>query len=121
MPTTPNGLDVKCQQMVPPWLQRMRDIASKHLTEDVVDAIVTNQIEAAKKGDRNAIKFVFSQLMGGAALKGASFTQNNYTINRSPAKPLPPKGSSARIEALRKLAEEGRDLMEPDDDPVDLR
>jgi len=96
----------------------MREMSQKHLTEDVVESIVVGQIERAKKGDRNAIRFVFDQLMGGQALKGATFVQNNYAPGSAdpPDAPLPAKGP-ARIEAMRRRAEQRRPLIEPGDDP----
>ena len=113
-----SAIEVRCEQMVPPWIQKMRDMAQKHLTEDVVEQIITNQINAAKKGDRNAIRFVFDQLMGGQALKGATFVQNNYDgrAESRPDAPLPPRGL-ARIEALRRRAEQQVPLAQPGDKP----
>ncbi|HUX16240.1 MAG TPA: hypothetical protein VMW52_07185 [Phycisphaerae bacterium] len=110
--------EVRCEQMVPPWIQRMREMSQKHLTEDVVESIVVGQIERAKKGDRNAIRFVFDQLMGGQALRGATFVQNNYggDFCEPPDKPLPPKGP-ARIEAMRRRAEQRRPLTDLGDEP----
>ena len=120
------GIEVRCEQMVPPWIQGMRDMSQKHLTEDVVESIIVGQIDRAKKGDKNAINFVFNQLMGGQALKGATFVQNNYAPGSAdpPGTPLPKKGP-ARIEALRLRAEQRRPLIEPgdveDDDDPDAR
>ena len=112
------GTVTRCEQMVPPWIQRMREMSQKHLTEDVVEQIVTAQIDRAKKGDRNAINFVFNQLMGGQALKGAKFTQINYggESGERPGKALPPKGP-ARIEAMRRRAEQRRPLADPENEP----
>lgn len=112
--------ETKCEQMVPLWIQRMRDVAAKHLTTALIDEIVVNQINAAKKGDKNAIKFVFDQLMGGQALKGATFIQNNYgdQSGELPGKPLPPKGP-ARIAAMRRRVEQHLSVAEPGDDDGD--
>lgn len=114
----------RCEQMVPVWIKRMRDVAQKHLTQDVVDSIVKNQIEAAKRGDRNAINFVFNQLMGGQALKGATFIQNNYgeEFSDSPNKPtkaLP--GSNKKLKTMQQRADAGLPLCQEEDGPeVDL-
>lgn len=105
----------RCEQMVPPWIQRMRDVARKHLTEDVVEQIVTNQIQAAKNGDRNAIRFVFDQLMGGAAFKGATFVQNNYGAEFSDdsAKPTTaPPGSQDKLDVMRRRVANGQSLCQ---------
>ena len=110
--------ETRCEQMVPPWIQKMRDLATKHLSEDVVEQIITGQIERAKKGDRNAIQFVFNQLMGGQALKGATFVQNNYSdgSNDKPGDKLPAKRAD-RIAAMGRRAEQHRPLTdEPEDD-----
>lgn len=107
-----------CEQMVPPWIQRMRDVAAKHLTVDVIDSIVKSQIEMAKKGDKNAIKFVFDQLMGGQAVKGATFVQNNYgaEFGEAAAKPaLARPGSTDKLTIMQRRAANGQSLTQPGD------
>lgn len=106
----------RCEQMVPLWIQKMRAVAAKHLSDGLVEEIILNQINAAKRGDKNAIRFVFDQLMGGQALKGATFIQNNYCGESGdlPGKPLPPRGP-ARIAALRRRVEQHRPLADPGD------
>ena len=109
--------ETRCEQMVPPWISRMRKMAQKHLTEDVVEEIVKAQIDRAKKGDRNAIKFVFDQLMGGQSLKGATFIQNNYGSESSerpgPTDALP--GSDDKILAMQRRMERRENLTRADD------
>jgi rubrerythrin len=62
----------------PSWVVTMRQVAMNALKESDIEAIVANQVEAAKKGDRNAIRFVFEQVLGGQAVKAATYVQNNY-------------------------------------------
>ena len=62
---------------VPEWMQKMRDAARAVITQADVEAIVAKQVERAKGGDAGAIKFVFDQVLGGAAFKGATIIQNN--------------------------------------------
>ena len=54
-----DAIETTAVQVVPVWMQRMRDAAQNHLTPDVVESIVANQIERAKGGDQKAIRFVF--------------------------------------------------------------
>jgi rubrerythrin len=99
----------------------MRDVAHKHLTEDVVEKIILGQIEAAKKGDRNAIKFVFDQLMGGAAFKGATFIQHNYgsEFGEQHAHPTAARpGTPDKLAVMRKRIENGQSTTQAGDAAV---
>ena len=116
--TDTDGTEMVCREMVPEWIQRMRDAAQKHLTPDVVDRIILNQIKRAEGGDAKAIQFVMDYLMGGKALKGATFIQNNNYGNgdANPAKPtklLP--GSAAKVELLRRRIAAGMNTDQPGD------
>jgi rubrerythrin len=96
--------------MVPEWIQRMRDMAAKHLTPEVVETIVKNQIEAAKKGDRNAIRF-----------KGATFVQNNYgaEFGEQNARPTDAKpGSQEKLDQMRRRVANGQSVAQPGDGKV---
>lgn len=75
----------------PSWLTELRRAAADALKPEDVKAIIQHQIDAAKKGDRGAIKFVMEQLLGGAALKGATFVQNIYE-GREPPRDAAPRG-----------------------------
>jgi superfamily II DNA or RNA helicase len=104
----PDGTEMVCREMVPEWIQRMRDAATKHLTSDVVERIVCNQIKRAENGDKDAIKFVFDNLMGGSALKGATFIQNNYHDKPVEKKPVKSLTREERIEHMRRRVAEGK-------------
>lgn len=72
-------------QAVPAWIQAMRDAAQKVIKTTDIEAIVQGQLEAAKKGNQQAIKFVFEQILGGgASMKGATFVQNNFSNGDKP-------------------------------------
>lgn len=104
------------EDMVPPWVMAMRNAAQKHLTERDVEDIVKGQVDRAKKGDRGAIRFVFDQLMGGAAFKGATFVQNNNYGDLNPSTPTTARpGSAKKIELMRRRVEGGLDVLDPDD------
>jgi hypothetical protein len=62
---------------MPAWMQQMREAARACIGESDITEIVRGQVERAKKGDAGAIKFVFDQVLGGAAFKGATIIQNN--------------------------------------------
>ena len=71
-------IETTTRTMLPPWMVMMQAAARKLLSEADVEAIIQVQIDAAKKGDQKAARFVFEQLMGGAAMKGATFVQHVY-------------------------------------------
>ena len=104
-----NNLASRVEMVIPPWIQTLRLAAFKCLKAEDVKQIVQNQIAAAKKGDKNAIKFVFEQIMGGAYVKGATFIQNNYSDAAGvTTKALP--GSPEKVEMMRRRVEAGADL-----------
>ena len=73
-----------------------------------MEAIIANQVKAAKEGNKDAIKFVFEQLLGGSHMRGATFIQNNWGKNadpRAPAMALP--GSPDKIETMRRRVAAG--------------
>lgn len=100
---------------MPTWMATMRKAVLDIVTEDDVKEIVKNQIARAKAGDQNAIKFVFGQVLGGDAMKGATFVQNNnYGDNAAkPTKARP--GTDDKIEVMRKRREAGLPLTHDGD------
>lgn len=103
---------------LPPWMSMMRNAAMKHVTQADIDQIVKSQMDLAKKGDRNAIKFVFDQLLGGASFRGATFVQNNYSTedHKRPDKPSRAKpGSEEKIRLMRRRIEAGTDACQNGD------
>lgn len=67
------------ESTMPSWVLKMREAAQAAITEaDLID-IVKMQVALAKKGNPAALKFVFDQVLGGAALKGATFVQQNFS------------------------------------------
>lgn len=66
------------ESQLPAWIQLMRDAVLKCIKQEDIEAMVNKQVEKAKAGDEKAMKFVMEQILGGAALKGATFVQNNY-------------------------------------------
>lgn len=108
-------------EMVPPWIAAMRRAAQAVVTADDITEIVRAQVAAAKKGDRNAMKFVFEQVLGGAALKGATFAQHNYYDGADPRKPtssLP--GSPEKERVIRKRLRAGLPAFDPADQKEDI-
>lgn len=65
---------------MPAWMVSMRRAAQEVVKEADIREIVQTQMQKAKSGDKEAIKFVFEQVLGGSAFKGATFiqTQKNY-------------------------------------------
>lgn len=74
------------ESQLPAWIQLMRDAAMKCIKQEDIELMVTKQVEKAKAGDEKAMKFVMEQILGGAALKGATFVQNNYAREAPPAR-----------------------------------
>ncbi len=115
----------RVDETVPAWVATMREAAQAVLKPADIQAIVANQVAAAKKGDRQAIRFVFEQLLGGAYMRGATFVQHNYAAGAAPpadpAAPTPAiQGSDAKIEAMRRRVAVGLPATNPQDGPHDL-
>jgi hypothetical protein len=101
---------------LPPWLAQMRKAVLDGVSQEDIKEIVANQLKKAKEGDPHAIKFVFGQILGGDAFKGATFIQNNYHGKDEPSKPVDAKpGSKDKIDAMRRRVEAGLDLQQPGD------
>ena len=109
------AMERRARQAVPAWVQLMRDAAMDAIGEDDIRQIVANQVARAKKGDKNAIKFIFEQVLGGGAMKGATFVQNVYEGGSGDGRPDKPTkaapGSSKKVETLRRRREAGEDLF----------
>ncbi len=111
---------------IPEWMKKMRDAAQACIGENDIKEIVENQVKRAKEGDQHAIKFVFDQVLGGAAFKGATFVQNNNTYGFDPEKPTPAKpGTVDRLTVMAARASRGLPLNGHHDaaiadDPDDL-
>lgn len=120
---------------VPAWMQQMREAARAQISQADVEEIVKGQVERAKKGDTSAIKFVFDQVLGGAAFKGATIIQHNtenHTTNQygvvaegevlRPEKPMSPRvKAAAAVEVMRARLDAGLPLTkEGDGGKVDL-
>lgn len=84
--------------VLPPWMLALRQAAEEAINTTDVSEIVKKQVELAKGGDQRAAKFVFDQLLGGAALKGATFIQNNYA---APAGEHATSGSAQKLKLPR--------------------
>lgn len=106
---------------LPPWMAKLRTAVSDLVTEQDVKEIVQAQVTRAKAGDASAIKFVFDQLLGGAALKGATFVQNNYQDSKpAPTKPTAARpGSADKVDVMARRATAGLPLHDPDDNSGD--
>lgn len=76
----------KVTNVVPPWIQEMRDVVAKSISTEDVKAMIEAQVKKAKEGDERALKFVFEYVLGGMDLRGATFVQKNYSGKRG-AKP----------------------------------
>jgi hypothetical protein len=110
---------------LPPWIMMMREAAMKAISISDVADIVKDQVARAKKGDQNAIRFVFDQVLGGAQLKVATFIQNNYTaetIAAATGKPTPVMpGTPDKVEVMRMRVAAGAEVFNANDGPeVDL-
>lgn len=68
---------------MPAWMMMMRAAAQKAITEADVTEIVRKQVELAKQGNKDALKFVFGQVLGGD--QSITLVQNNFS--ESPATP----------------------------------
>ncbi len=107
---------------LPNWMMAMRQAAMDAISEKDVKAIVRSQIDKAKQGDRNALRFVFDYVLGGQQMRGATFVQNNNYGDASPNQPTTARpGTTRKLGAMRRRAEAGLPLTADDDGPeVDL-
>lgn len=116
-----NGTAVEQTGGMPAWVMAMRQAAQKHVTEADIEEIVKGQVAAAKKGDRNAIRFVFEQVLSGAP-KGGTYVQNNFYGQDTPAKTtraLP--GTKDKIETMRQRVAAGESAFKDGDGRRDAR
>ena len=105
---------------LPPWVVKMRQAAQSVIQPSDIEAIVRKQVDKAKEGDPAALKFVFEQVLGGAALKGATFVQNNFTSESRPDKPTPARPRSGeKIDVMSRRAAAGLPLNQLGDGPKD--
>jgi hypothetical protein len=88
----PAGTDMVSASM-PAWIVAMREAARAEIKDDDIREIVRNQVARAKAGDKAAISFVFDQVLGGSAFKGATFNQNHYYGREAPAASEPADGA----------------------------
>lgn len=97
---------------LPPWLAMMRQAAMGGVTQADVTEIVQKQVEMAKRGDRQALKFVFDEVLGGKQLQGMTLIQNNYADNKGrpdvPTSAVP--GSSDKLDVMQRRAAAGLPL-----------
>jgi hypothetical protein len=109
---------------LPPWLRAMREAAMDAVSTSDVTEMVKCQVEKAKKGDRQALQFVFDKILGGDQLKGATFVQQNFYGEDDPTKPTPARpGTNGKLVKMQARAAAGMPLCDKDDGPsnVDLR
>lgn len=101
---------------IPEWMTKMRAAAQACISESDIQEIVQKQVERAKQGDAQAMKFVFEQVLGGAAFKGATFIQNNNSYGSDPTSPAKSKpGTQDRIAEMAARADRGLPLVQPGD------
>jgi hypothetical protein len=107
---------------LPPWMAGMRKAAMESITEADVKQIMQAQVELAKKGNAGALKFVTEFVLGGSALKGATFIQNNTYGGDPPEKPTEAKpGTNGKLLKMQRRAAARMPLTDPEDGPdVDL-
>lgn len=120
-----NDLPTATSNQVPAWMQKLREAAMAQIDEAVVEGIVQKQVELAKAGNPAATKFVFEQILGGAAFKGANITQNvtNHHYHDGAAgggssEALP--GTDDKIEAMSARVAQGRSVFDEADAERDL-
>jgi len=106
--------------MVPLWITTMRNVAMETISEEDVKAIVVNQVKAAKKGDKNAIKFVFDQVLGGTYAKGATFIQNNFSGSEPNARTKALPGSKEKVGRMRRRLAAGQSAFSDVDAKANL-
>ena len=119
----PADVAIQPEKALPEWLMMMRRAATDSINEADIREIVRRQVERAKDGDKNAIKFVFDQVLGGAAMKGATFVQNIYRGDDAAGRPDRPTkarpGSDAKVEKMRRRVEADLPPCRDDDNDGD--
>lgn len=105
---------------LPPWMLALRTAAQDAIKPADITEIVRQQVERAKKGDDKAIRFVFDYALGGSALKGATFVQNNFTGEAAPNRPTAARpGTNGKLRTMEQRAAAGLPLSRADDGPMD--
>lgn len=111
-----NSVSNQIDSGIPAWMAVMRSAAMKAIGEDDIEQMIRAQVEAAKKGDRKALEFVFNTVLGGASLRGATFVQNVFTSDSSPALPTPERpGSNKKLDVMAARAAAGLPLHQVGD------
>src|SRR2546423_1906739 len=91
----------------PAWITAMRDAIGEAISADDIKDIVKDQVGRAKKGDREAIRFIFGDTLA-TSTKGGTFIQNNFHGAESPAQPAKSKpGTQDRIALMQQRAAAG--------------
>jgi hypothetical protein len=104
--------------------ERLRNAMFSAITEEDVKEIITNQVAAAKKGDKAAIKFVFTYLMAPApqAPKMAIAVQVNGARGKRrrpgvPGAPVPLLNGEWTVEQIRAKVHQ---ILDEEGGPVSL-
>jgi hypothetical protein len=113
--STNGELAPRMDAALPPWMAALRAAAQKYIQPADIEEIVRNQVTAAKGGDKAAMKFVFEQVLGGAALKGATFVQNVYEAGS--VTQVAPRALPRPTRAVGTAAPAAPGPVETDDDP----
>lgn len=108
---------------LPPWMAAMRAAAQNAITADDVREIVVEQVKRAKRGNRDALKFVFEHVIGTKAYGPLTLVQNNNYGDGDPGRETNSRpGTQEKIATMRRRAEAGLPLTRNNDGPrVDLR
>lgn len=107
-------------EQLPAWLTSMRAAVMQSISTSDVTAIVKQQVEAAKRGDAKAIRFVFEHVLS-AGMKGATFVQNNFGSDALPSLPTKARpGTNGKLVAMRQRAAAGLPLTRDDDGPTSV-
>lgn len=113
-----NG-ETQTTQQLPTWMLELRKALQQQIKPDDVEQIMAKQIELAKKGDRNAAKFVFDQMGQLASLKGATLVQHNHHYHGDDAEPSKPTkaraGSKSKKDKMAERAARGESVFNEDD------
>lgn len=104
---------------MPEWMQRMRKAALEQISENDVKEIIAAQVKRAKEGNPAATKFVFEQVLGGAAFKGANFVQNvtnHHYGTEHPEQPTQtPPGTKERVDTMAARVAQGLPIFDEND------
>lgn len=106
-------------QALPAWMVKIREAVTGAVKTSDIQEIFEKQVELAKRGDRNAAKFVLDQVRAFTEIRGITIAQTNNHFHgeqpTAPTKAMP--GTDSKIKRMQQRAAMGQELTREEDGP----